>query len=294
MEPGFRYGGREEQAVRESIRIPARLEARPGGAADVVAPIDGRLTSVVEVPLGASVTRGQELARLLPPPSAPADLPQLQRARADAQTALALATHDRERAERLTSAGAAPAKRLEEARSAEEQAKARVTAAEASLAQYNAARAGSAADADGLFIVRAPVAGVIAQRDAATGANVSAGRVLFRVVDASQIHVVGQVPETEAARARRAVAAEIEIPGHAGPSAGGTSGQRWKVLDPQSRTLPITFAFDNRDAHIACRSVRVPSSADEQHRAAAGRSGRGHRGRCGSADRVRAARGRDV
>ena len=134
----------KEQAVRESIRVPARLEARPGGAADVVAPIDGRLTRVVDVPLGASVSRGQELARLLPPPSVPGDLPQLQRARAEAQTALALATRDRERAERLTSAGAAPAKRLDEARSAEEQAKARLTAAEASLAQYNAARAGGA------------------------------------------------------------------------------------------------------------------------------------------------------
>ena len=100
----------KEQAVRESIRVPARLEARPGGAADVVAPIDGRLTRVVEVALGASVSRGQELARLLPPPSAPADLPQLQRARAEAQTALALATRDRERAERLTTAGAAPGK----------------------------------------------------------------------------------------------------------------------------------------------------------------------------------------
>ena len=46
----------KEQAVRESIRVPARFEARPGGAADVVAPIDGRLTRVVEVPLGASVS----------------------------------------------------------------------------------------------------------------------------------------------------------------------------------------------------------------------------------------------
>ena len=71
-----------------------------------------------------------------------ATLPQLQRARAEAQTALALATRDRERAERLTSAGAAPEKRLDEARSAEEQAKARFAAAEASLAQYNAARTG--------------------------------------------------------------------------------------------------------------------------------------------------------
>ena len=236
----------KEQAVRESIRIPARFEARPGGAADVVAPITGRLTRVVEVPLGASVSGGQELARLLPPPSAPADLPQLQRARADAQTALALATHDRERAERLTSAGAAPAKRLEEARSAEEQARARLTAAEASLAQDNAARTGSASHGDGLFIVRSPVSGVIAQREAATGANVSAGSVLFRVVDASQIHVVGQIPETETARSRRANAAEIEIPGHPDRVPAGRLVSIGRVLDPQSRTLPITFAFDNR------------------------------------------------
>jgi RND family efflux transporter MFP subunit len=235
-----------EQAVRESIRVPARLEARPGGAADVVAPIDGRLTRVVEVTLGAAVSRGQELARLLPPPSAPADLPQLQRARAEAQSALALATRDRERAERLTTAGAVPGKRLDEARTAEEQAKARMAAAEASLAQYNAARTAGATDAEGLFAVRAPVAGVIAQRDAATGANVTAGTVLFRVVDASQVHIVGQVPEADAARARLARTAEIEIAGSNDRIPTGRLVNVGKVLDPQSRTLPITFAFDNR------------------------------------------------
>ena len=154
--------------MRESIRVPARLEARPGGAADVVAPIDGRLTRVAELAVGASVSRGQELARLMPPPSIPGDLPQLQRARADAQTALALATRDRERAERLTTAGAAPEKRLDEARSSEEQAKTRLAAADASLAQYNTARAGGAADGEGRFVIRAPVSGVIAQRNAAT------------------------------------------------------------------------------------------------------------------------------
>jgi cobalt-zinc-cadmium efflux system membrane fusion protein len=236
----------KEQAVRESIRVPGRLEARPGGEADVVAPINGRLTRVVEVALGASVSRGQELARLLPPPSAPADLPQLQRARAEAQTALAFATRDRERAERLTSAGAAPGKRLDEARSAEEQAKARLTAAEASLAQYNAARIGGAADAEGLFVIRAPVSGVIAHREAATGANVTAGSVLFRVIDASQVHVVGQVPEGEAAGARLARAAEIEIAGQPNRIPTGQLVSVGKVLDARSRTLPITFAFDNR------------------------------------------------
>jgi membrane fusion protein, heavy metal efflux system len=236
----------EEQAVRESIRVPARIEARPGGAADVVAPIDGRLTRVVEVALGASVSRGQELARLLPPPSVPGDLPQLQRARAEAQTALALATRDRERAERLTRAGAAPEKRLDEARSAEEQAQARFAAAEASLTQYNAARAGGGTDVEGLFVIRAPVSGVIAHRNAAAGANVSAGAQLFRVVDASQVHVIGQLPEAEASRARLVRAAEIEIPGQSDRVPTGRLVSVGKVLDPQSRTLPITFAFDNR------------------------------------------------
>jgi membrane fusion protein, heavy metal efflux system len=146
----------------------------------------------------------------------------------------------------LTAAGAAPGKRLDEARAAEEQAKARLAAAEASLAQYNSARAGGATDAEGLFVVRAPVTGVIAQREAATGANVAAGTVLFRVVDASQVHVIGQVPEAEAARARLARAAEIELAGQPDRIPTGRLVNVGKVLDPQSRTLPITFAFDNR------------------------------------------------
>jgi RND family efflux transporter MFP subunit len=238
-----------EQPVHESIRVPAQLVARPGGAADVVAPVDGRLTGVLDVPLGSSVARGQELGRLLPPPAVPGDLPRLERARADAQSTLALAIRDRQRAERLTTAGAAPEKRLDEARSAEEQAKARLSAAEASLAQYTSARTGGgsdAEDAEGLFIVRAPVSGVIVKRDAATGANVTAGTVLFRVVDTSQIHVVGQVPEAEATKARFVTAAEMDIPGHQDRVPAGRLASIGKVLDTQSHTLPIAFAFDNR------------------------------------------------
>jgi RND family efflux transporter MFP subunit len=87
---------------------------------------------------------------------------------------------------------------------------------------------------------------VIAHRTAATGANVTAGSVLFRVVDAAQVHVVGQVPEADGARARLARSAEIEIPGHPDRIPAGRLVSVGQVLDPQSRTLPITFAFDNR------------------------------------------------
>jgi RND family efflux transporter MFP subunit len=239
-----------EAAVRQTISVPARIQPRPGGAADVAAPIDGRLSRVTELAPGAAVSRGQELARLLPPTAAPGDLPQLQRAVAEATTALALATRDRERAERLTSAGAAPARRLDEARAAEEQARARLVAADATLAQYNAGRTGGAADGGAVFAVRAPIAGVIAERDAAAGANVAAGAVLFRIVDTAQPYVVGDVPEAAALRARDTTAAEVEVPGRPGRVAAGRLISLGQVIDPQRRTLPITFALDNRTLGI--------------------------------------------
>jgi cobalt-zinc-cadmium efflux system membrane fusion protein len=234
-----------EQSVRESVAVPARIEARPGGSADLAAPIDGRLTFVLDVPLGGLVTRGQELARVAPQPPDPGDLPQLQRARAEAQSALALASRDRERAERLTTAGAAPAKRLDEARTAEEQAKARVAAAQASLAQFDAARAGTASEMASAFVVRAPLTGVLAARAAAAGATVRAGDRLFTVVDAARVQVVGQAPESATSRIRAARSAEIETADEPGRITAGPLVSVGKVLDRQSRTLPVTFALDN-------------------------------------------------
>lgn len=239
-------------AVRESVRVPAVIAPRPGGAADVVAPLDGRLVRVVDAAPGMAVTAGQELARVQPPPSAPAELPQIRQAQAEAAAALQWATRDRERAERLVAAGAAPQKRLDEARAAEEQAQARVAGGAARLAQYQAARtAGAGASDDGLFVVRAPVSGVVAERSATTGANVSAGAVLFRLMDVRQVQVAGQVPESELVRARTATAAEVEVPGQPARVPAGQLQGLGRVLDARTRTVPITFALDNSTLGLA-------------------------------------------
>ncbi len=238
--------------VRASVRVPAVVVPRPGGAADVVAPIDGRLVGVAERQPGATVTAGQELARVQPPPSSPAELPQIRQAQAEAATQLQLATRDRERAERLVSAGAAPQKRLDEARAAEEQAQARVTGAQARLVQYQSARTADTASAeDGLFVLRSPVNGVIAERTATNGANVSAGTVLFRVVDARQVQVAGQVREADLARARAVKTAELEVPGQDARTPAGRLTSLGRVLDPATRTVPITFALDNGPLGLA-------------------------------------------
>lgn len=240
----------QERSLRASLRVPAELVPAPGGEADVLAPFDGRLASVVQLPEGASVARGQELARIQPPPGAPADLPQLERARSQAAAALELATRDRGRAERLVAAGAAPQKRLDEARSVQAQATAAVTAAEAQLGQFNASRTSGSGSSAGAFVIRAPISGVIVRRDAVPGMNAMAGNALFHLVDPAVVHVVGHIPESQLARARLITSAMVESPGAAMLPAGKLVSIG-RVLDSRSRTLPITFAADNRILGLA-------------------------------------------
>jgi multidrug efflux pump subunit AcrA (membrane-fusion protein) len=69
---------------------------------------------------------------------------------------------------------------------------------------------------------------------------------LFRVVDASNVHIVGEVPEADTARVRLVAGADIELVGDERRVPAGRVVSVGKVLDPQTRTLPMTFAFDNR------------------------------------------------
>ena len=241
----------QEKPLRASLRVPGEIAPAPGGEADVLAPIDGRLVTVVPVAEGAAVTRGQELARIQPPPGAPADLPQLEGRRAEATAAVEFATRDRERAERLVAAGAAPQKRLDEARAAEASAAASLRAAEAQLQQFNTSRDAGTGSTAGSFVVRAPIGGVIVRRDATPGMNVASGTPLFHLVDPSTVHVVGHVPEAQLGRARATTTAQIETPNATAMLPAGKIVSVGRVVDPQTRTVPIRFAADNRVLGLA-------------------------------------------
>ena len=241
----------QEKPLRASLRVPGEIVPAPGGEADVLAPIDGRLVSAAALAEGATVTRGQELARIQPPPGAPADLPQLERGRAQTASALELATRDRERAERLVAAGAAPQRRLDEARAAEAQASAAMRAAEAQLEQFNTSRTAGTGSTAGSFVVRAPISGVIVKREATPGMNVTSGAPLFHLVDPSVVHVVGHVPEAQLGRARLTTGAQIELPNASATLPAGKLLSVGRVVNPQSRTVPITFAADNRVLGLA-------------------------------------------
>ena len=242
----------EDRDLRSSLRVPAEVRPRSGGEAEVTVPFNGRLVLPRVPVLGERVAQGQVLASLLPPTSAPSDLTSLDLARDEATLALQLARKDRERAERLVASGAAPGKRLDEARTVEATADARLRAAIARIAQYDASSAANPpANSAKLFALRAPIAGVIHSVTAAPGSNVEAGETLFQIVDADRVYVSAVVPETELPLVRNLSGAELEIPGVEAPRKLRNPVSIGRIVDPQSRTFPVVYEVNNTDRRLA-------------------------------------------
>jgi RND family efflux transporter MFP subunit len=237
----FATGIARPGTLRPSIRVPAEVQARAGGEADVMAPLDGRLVlATVPVP-GTRVSAGQQLASLQIPAPNLNDLAALELARSEARAALDLARRDRERAARLVEAGAAPAKRLEEARTTEIQQEARLKAAERRLEQSDAGRRGDSVDQSRNLAIRAPINGVITEVHASNGANVKAGERIFQILDPERLYVSAIVPEHEFPNMASLTGGEIELPGLAQPQPLGRLISVGKVVDPQSHTFPVVY-----------------------------------------------------
>ena len=241
-----------DQSLRSSLRVPAEVLPRSGGEAEVTSPFDGRLVSSRLPIVGERVTQGQVLTSLLPPTSSPSDVASLELMKNENTLALQLARKDRERAERLVNTGAAPAKRLDEARTVEATAEARVKAAASRLAQFESSSSAEANPRGSkLFALRAPISGIILKTDAAPGANVKSGAVLFQIIDVDRVYVAGVVPEADLPFVRNLSGAELEIPGVDQPRPLKHLISVGRIVDPKSRTFSVIYEVDNADRRIA-------------------------------------------
>ena len=242
-----------ERRIADSLVIAADIEPRTGGRADVSAPVAGRLAGDRPAhPVGARVSRGDPLAEIVPHSGHGEDRPALELAVAEARAALELERAGRARVERLVTAGALPVRRRLEAELAERTAEARAAAAEAHLAQLDLTRTGEGEGGrDSRFVVRAPIAGVVAASEATPGARVEEGAPLFRLVALDRVHVVGALPEAALARAAALTGAELEAPGFAAPLPLDRLVAVGRVLDLDTRTVPVIYALDDPDPRLA-------------------------------------------
>jgi RND family efflux transporter MFP subunit len=259
----------ERRQMGASLLLAAEIEPRTGGQVDVTTPVAGRLAGDLPArPVGSHVASGETLAEVIPHSGHGEDRPGLELDVAEARDAAELAHAERSRVERLVEVGALPTRRQLESRVAEQTAEARVTAAAAHLAQLDSTRQGETEGARNIrFVLRAPMSGIVAESNATPGASVEEGARLFRLVALDRVHVVGSLPEAALSRVDELVGAELEVPGFATPVAIDRLIAVGRMLDPNTRTVPIIYELRDPDRRLAIGqavSLRVFVSASSE------------------------------
>jgi len=240
----------EVRALQESVSASAEIKPVAGQIAEVAAPVGGRVVVTGAVPhLGQRIAAGQLVASIVPVAGGSAMVrAQLEADLARARAELELARRNVERAESLVAQDAAPARRLDEARAAREQAQAAVDSAHKQLASLSGAQSGGRV-AGGAYRMRAPISGVVWQADLVPGAVVEAGRRLVSLVNTDRVWLEARVFETDVPRVENAASATFSVAGLEREFVvEPPSGRRVAVgamLDPATRTLPLLFELPN-------------------------------------------------
>lgn len=266
-----------EVELRSALRVPAAIEPISGGEAVVAAPAAGRFTAESLISVGAIVRAGQALGRLEPRLSAGDDRATLESEVAEARAAAEAARAEQTRAERLLSERAVPARRVEDARRAVAVADARLRAAEARLTQRDETlRSGGGLAAGNAFVLRAPIAGRVADVMATLGAGYDEGAPLFRIIRTDRVELRAQVPASDVAAIRDVASLALEVPGRPDPIALLPRHRHDPgVIDPKTHALPVQFEVDNTGGellvgqtgtallyrHDRVRGVAVPRAA---------------------------------
>ena len=238
-------------ARRAVISVPATIEPRVGGTVEVRAPAAGRIVPGGGHAAGRSVARGAPLVEVIVRNDRLGEAPVLKLEVVQAESALRLASEDLARIERLAGLGAVPQRRLSEARAAHDTARARAEIAREQMRHLELSRTGEGAGDPGeRVVVRAPITGVVAESRVTRGAVVEEGQLLYRLVSLDRVHVVGAVPEQHLARVGNVTSAEVEVPGLSRHLA-ATLVSIGRVVDPQTRSVPITFEVVQPPASIA-------------------------------------------
>ena len=250
---GFGVAVVAEQELRRGIRVPAVIEPLTGGDAIVSAPANGRFMAARLPAIGDRIAAGEELGRIQPRLAEDgADRASLAAVEAEIQASLEAARSDLTRAERLLADRAVPARRVEEAQRAVKIAEARLSAAQARLAQRDdTLRSGGGAAAGNSFVLRAPIAGRFAEIDAALGASYDEGAPLFRIVRTDQVELQAHVPASDAPFTQPVTEIALEVSGRPDPIVLEPDHMHDAgILDPITRALPVQFQVRNPNGQL--------------------------------------------
>jgi RND family efflux transporter MFP subunit len=264
------------QLAPENVTVAATGEIASGPAisgqltparkATVRAQVGGTIVSL-PVDRGQAVASGADIARI-----SSRDLDtgyeSANAAVKSAETALAVAASELQRTESLVKGGALAARDLEQARNAHANAEAALAAARA--------RQHSAWQQLDDTTIEAPFRGVVSERPASLGDNVTPGTEIMTIVDPSSLRLEAAVPSDQIADVRPGAKVAFSIRGIAGEFV-GTVDRVSPSADPVTRQVSIFVSVPNTGGRLIAglfaegrvttatrRGVVVPLSAVDE------------------------------
>lgn len=246
-----------EGAVVPSVEVPGSVDTPPGGAAEVSAPVAGRIVApAAGLPRpGQTVRAGELLANLAPAPASAEGAAQARLAVVEAEARARAARANLDRAERLVADEAISRREHEDARRELAVSAEGVQAARQLASLFDGAQAGRGG---GSWKVSAPISGMVVRAEAKPGASVSPDDVLFTIVSQEELWLRARVPEQDAARLRSELDASYRVSGLdawsplrvAGEAPNASLVTVSPVVDPRTRAVEVIYALREPDPRL--------------------------------------------
>ncbi|WP_338302236.1 efflux RND transporter periplasmic adaptor subunit [Erythrobacter sp. Dej080120_24] len=226
--------------LADVIPVTVDVQMQPQAEAIVSAPVDGIVRAARIYSSGSYVRRGQTLASISSTLGGGEDIATLDLAIREAGIARDAATREVARMQSLVEAEAVPARRLDEARTSLRYAEAQLRSAR----QRHSAVAGGGAGVP----VAAPISGEVLESSLVQGKGVQGGEQLMRIGNPAALWLVARVPEGMAAQVGNPRGIDLLLPDQTISLGRGDVAivQRGAAIDPQTRTLPVIFAWNSR------------------------------------------------
>ena len=231
----------ESSGAKQTIDLPASVEADPHRVVNILAPLTGRVAAL-NVQIGDHVKRGQVMAVI-----ASGDMAQAIFDDDKARDALALAKKALDRARGVHTAGGAADKDLETAQSTYNQADAEQVRAHNRLLALNGTEAAQAKQ----LMLTAPQSGVITALSIAPGTQVGdPTATLMTVTNVDQVFVTANVAEGDVGDAAVGSDAAITLTAYPGRIFHGRVSTVNAVLEPDTRRQKVRIALANPDGTL--------------------------------------------
>jgi membrane fusion protein, copper/silver efflux system len=96
------------------------------------------------------------------------------------------------------------------------------------------------------FGVYAPASGIVTELGVREGGQLMAGSSLIQISDLTQVWVIAEVPERDAARLKLGIAADVQLQSLPGEVFKGKVGYLYPMLNDSSRTLQVRIELSNK------------------------------------------------